>query len=58
MKEGDIKKRIQEHFTDGLVTIVGSGLSVDAGLPGMQELGRFLFEVIPKRCEGELANQW
>ncbi len=58
MKIGDIKKRLQEHFTDGLVTIAGSGLSMEAGLPGMEELGKHLVEVMQKRCEGELTKQW
>ena len=58
MKIGDIKKKLQEHFTDGLVTIVGSGLSMNAGLPGMKELAKHLIVVIPKRCEGKLSTQW
>ena len=58
MDIGKIKKKLQEHFTDGLVTIVGSGLSMDAGLPGMEELGKHLVEVMQKRCNGKLAQQW
>ena len=48
MHIGEIKKRLQEHFTDGLVTIVGSGLSVACGLPGMRELAVALDET--KSC--------
>jgi hypothetical protein len=33
-----IKRRLQAHFSDGLVLIVGSGLSCAEGLPGMGAL--------------------
>jgi hypothetical protein len=33
---------VQEHFTDGLVLIVGSGLSAAEGLPGMPQLAEHL----------------
>lgn len=36
------KRHIQEHLSDGLVTIVGSGLSCAEGLPGMGELANHL----------------
>lgn len=38
----NLKLRLQRHFTDGLVTVVGSGLSCAEGLPGMQDLANFL----------------
>ncbi|MGE8637989.1 MAG: hypothetical protein ACN6PR_05065 [Achromobacter sp.] len=37
-----IKKHLQENLSDGLVTIVGSGLSCAEGLPGMGELPNHL----------------
>ena len=37
-----IKKHLQEHLSDGLVAIVGSGLSCAEGLPSMGELARHL----------------
>ncbi|MHC4159694.1 MAG: SIR2 family protein [Planctomycetota bacterium] len=58
MDTGEIKKRFQEHFTDGLVTIVGSGLSMDSGLPGMKELAEHLLDVMKKRCRGKMQKQW
>ncbi len=58
MQLGEIKKRLQGHFTDGLVTIVGSGLSMASGLPGMEELAEHLIEVMGKRCKGEAQTQW
>jgi hypothetical protein len=38
----EIKKHLQGHFTDGLVTVIGSGLSCAEGLPGMGELADHL----------------
>lgn len=37
-----LKMLLQRHFTDGLVTVVGSGLSCAEGLPGMGELAAYL----------------
>lgn len=44
-----IKKRLQNHFSDGLVIIVGSGLSCAEGLPSMSDLATCLQSEIPKR---------
>lgn len=38
----EIKKHLQSHFSDGLVTVIGSGLSCAEGLPGMGELADYL----------------
>lgn len=38
----DLKLLLQRHFTDGLVTVVGSGLSCAEGLPGMGALSGHL----------------
>lgn len=38
----EIKKHLQNHLSDGLVTVVGSGLSCAEGLPGMGELADHL----------------
>jgi len=35
-------KFVQEHFTDGLVLVIGSGLSSAEGIPGMPELATHL----------------
>lgn len=42
-----IKKIIQEFFQEGTVTIVGSGLSLAEGIPGMGELAKELQIKIP-----------
>jgi hypothetical protein len=33
---------IQGHFTDGLVLVIGSGLSIAEGIPGMPALATYL----------------
>ena len=38
----ELKLLLQNHCTDGLVTVVGSGLSCAEGLPGMTELANHL----------------
>ncbi len=35
-------KYVQEHFTDGLALVIGSGLSVAEGIPGMPALAAYL----------------
>lgn len=42
MELHELKVRLQQHMSDGLVTIVGSGLSCAEGLPGMGELADYL----------------
>jgi hypothetical protein len=42
MNLDEIKRRIQAHFSDGLVTIVGSGYSAAFGLPTMPQLAERL----------------
>lgn len=42
-----IKRTIQEFFQEGTVTIVGSGLSLAEGIPGMGQLAKELQSKIP-----------
>ncbi|SCB55084.1 SIR2-like domain-containing protein [Bradyrhizobium shewense] len=42
----DLKLILQRHFSDGLVTVVGSGLSCAEGLPGMGALAAHLQSTI------------
>jgi hypothetical protein len=42
----EIKKHLQSHLSDGLVTVIGSGLSCAEGLPGMSELAEHLCATI------------
>src|SRR5690606_23652908 len=52
------KARLQKHLSDGLVTIVGSGLSCAEGLPGMGELARYLLVEVGSGLEGADAVTW
>ncbi|HET8554373.1 MAG TPA: SIR2 family protein [Rhodanobacteraceae bacterium] len=46
MALNEIKKHLQGYFSDGLVTIVGSGLSCAEGLPSMGEVADHLCDTI------------
>ena len=58
MDIAEIKKKLQGHFTDGLVTIVGSGLSMATGLPGMEELAKQLLEMMEKISDKKVQKAW
>jgi len=57
-KMNELKKALQDHFRDGLVTIVGSGLSCAEGLPGMGELGDHLRAQIGPELQGSDPSLW
>ncbi|WP_374401683.1 SIR2 family protein [Niveibacterium sp.] len=46
MTLNEIKMHLQGHLSDGLVTVIGSGLSCAEGLPGMGELADHLCATI------------
>lgn len=46
---GEIKRKLQDHLQEGLLLVVGSGLSVAEGLPGMPALAKHLLSTIPAR---------
>ncbi|OIR19780.1 hypothetical protein GALL_06640 [mine drainage metagenome] len=54
----DLKLLLQGHFTDGLVTIVGSGLSCAEGLPNMGALGKYLQEKIEVDLSKDDKERW
>ncbi|MCL4207665.1 MAG: SIR2 family protein [Pirellulaceae bacterium] len=58
MTSDELKRRLQAHFTDGLVTIVGSGLSCAEGIPGMNALGNHLLEQIPSSLDLSYHSTW
>ncbi|HRI72710.1 MAG TPA: SIR2 family protein [Polyangium sp.] len=58
MNLGELKKRIQEHFRTGLVTLVGSGLSAASGLPTMAKLEAHLRDKMPARISGAEVDEW
>lgn len=47
MELSAFKKQLQKLLGDGLVLVVGSGLSCAEGVPGMSPLGRHLVTHIP-----------
>src|ERR1019366_4914707 len=51
-----IKREVQDSVTDGTVTIVGSGISAEAGLPTMSELANTLLATLP--LNPALADDW
>jgi hypothetical protein len=53
----DVIKFVQGHFTDGLVLVVGSGLSAAEGMPDMPALAAHL-RATASELSGEAAQQW
>ena len=53
-----LKKRLQGYFADGLVTIVGSGLSAAEGIPGMKELSEYLLQNVPPIITTGQTREW
>lgn len=49
---------LQKFFNDGLVTIIGSGLSCAEGLPSMSELAAALISELSKRCPSDDFSTW
>lgn len=54
----EAKTRLQQHLSDGLVTVVGSGLSCAEGLPGMGELADHLAVSVGPGLVGDDAALW
>jgi hypothetical protein len=52
-----VTKFVQSHFTDGLVLVIGSGLSVAEGLPGMPALANYL-KASAAELQGGDATIW
>jgi hypothetical protein len=54
----DLKLLLQSHCTDGLVTIIGSGLSCAEGLPGMTDLANHLRATIGDDLSTDDMAHW
>lgn len=54
----NLKMRLQQHLSDGLVTIIGSGLSSAEGLPDMGELAKYLCTNVGTRISGVDLKAW
>ena len=57
MNLNNVIEFVQGHFSDGLVLVVGSGLSVFEGLPGMPALASHL-DASAAELRGEDATMW
>lgn len=51
MELDDLKKMIQDFFQENTITIIGSGLSVAEGIPGMNALARELQSKLPAKLK-------
>ena len=58
MELSTLKKQLQEHFGDGLVLVIGSGLSCAEGVPGMSALGHHLVTHIPATLSEDDSKLW
>lgn len=47
----EIKKKLQEHLQEGLLVVVGTGLSIAEGIPGMKDLAQHLKKEIPNKLK-------
>lgn len=54
----ELKRHLQEHFSDGLVTIVGSGVSTSLGLPSMKDLAVHLLEHVTEEIGTDQKDEW
>lgn len=53
-----LKQQLQAFFSDGLVIVVGSGLSSAEGLPGMYDLAEHLRVSIPSKLKTSDESTW
>lgn len=58
MELGALKKQLQGHFGDGLVLIIGSGLSCAEGVPGMGAIGSHLMAQLPGVLSADDQQLW
>ena len=58
MELADVKLFCQGHFSDGLVTIVGSGLSCAEGISGMEAVAKHLLLEVPARIDTDSHESW
>jgi hypothetical protein len=53
-----VKRRLQDHLQEGLLVVVGSGLSAAEGIPGMASLAAHLKREIPPRLAAAPDPAW
>jgi hypothetical protein len=52
------KRFIQDHLQEGLLLVVGSGLSAAEGIPGMNQVANHLKTAMPKRLAAAPDPRW
>lgn len=58
MELAELKKRLQGFLGDGLVLVIGSGLSCAEGIPGMAALGKYLAVQLPPTLSPDDNALW
>lgn len=58
MQLDEFKTVAQRHFTDGLVVVVGSGLSCAEGIPGMAALAEHLASTFESQLADVVLAEW
>ena len=58
MNEHEIKESLQKCFGEGILLVVGCGLSSAEGLPSMQQLSVHLNSNVPKTINGKNIEEW
>lgn len=58
MELAELKEYLQDHFTDGLAVVVGSGLSAAEGIPGMWDLAQHLLVEVPPNLPDGAEDAW
>ena len=53
-----VKRQIQDHLQEGLLIVVGTGLSIAEGIPGMGLLAEYLKIQIPAKLAGTPDPAW
>jgi len=53
-----VKRLLQDHLQEGLLLVVGTGLSIAEGIPGMWPLGEHLKSVIPEYLKDAPDPEW
>lgn len=53
-----IKRQLQDHLQEGLLLVVGTGLSIAEGIPGMWALAEHLKRVIPEKLISAPDSAW
>lgn len=54
----NVKRQLQDHLQEGLLLVVGSGLSAAEGMPGMMSLGAHLKSVMPPLLVSMPDPEW